>query len=171
MNLFELKLIKMKLILTHIFICNIAILHGQLDEGLPFYSTFNDQLLKAKLSFTDSKKNVENIYSLKSDEKSRVLILDYVEAHDQLLTICDAASKLLSIYVVVPKRQVNNELFKTLEQKITNNFIDIGNKLNELIDSFDFYIESEFYNYKKIEILKSKMLMTLNDIRSIIDQS
>ena len=93
----------MKFILALIFICNITSLQGQPDEALPFYNTFNDQLLKAKLSFADSKKNVENIYSLKSDEKSRVLILDYVEAHDQLLTICDAATKLLSIYVIVPK--------------------------------------------------------------------
>ena len=158
------KLIKMKFILALIFICNITKLHGQLDEGLSFYNTFNDQLLKAKLSFADSKKNVENIYSLKSDEKSRVLILDYVEAHDQLLTICDAASKLLSIYVVVPKRQINNELIKTLEKKITIYFIDISNDIEELIDSFDFYIESEFYNYKKIEMLRSKMLLTLNDV-------
>ena len=161
----------MKFILALIFICNIASLQVQLDEGLPFYNTFNDQLLKAKLSFADSKKNVENIYSLKSDEKSRVLILDYVEAHDQLLTICDAATKLLSIYVIVPKSEINNELIKTLEKKITIYFIDMRNVVEELIDSFDFYIESEFYNYKKIEILKSKMLMTLNDIRSIIDQS
>ena len=124
-----------------------------------------------KLSFADSKKDVENIYSLKSDEKSRVLILDYVEAHDQLLTICDAATKLLSIYVIVPKSEINNELINTLEKKITIYFIDISNDIEVLIDSFDFYIESEFYNYKKIEILKSKMLMTLNDIRSIIDQS
>ena len=159
------KLIKMKFILALIFICNITKLHWQLDEGLSFYNTFNDQLLKAKLSFADSKKNVENIYSLKSDEKSRVLILDYVEAHDQLLTICDAASKLLSIYVVVPKRQINNELIKTLEKKITIYFIDISNDIEELIDSFDFYIESEFYNYKKIEMLRSKMLLTLNDVR------
>ena len=165
------KLIKMKFILALIFICNIASLQVQLDEGLPFYNTFNDQLLKAKLSFADSKKNVENIYSLKSDEKSRVLILDYVEAHDQLLTICDAAAELLSIYVIVPKSEINNELINTLEKKITIYFIDIINDIEVLIDSFDFYIESEFYNYKKIEILKSKMLMTLNDIRSIIDQS
>ena len=161
----------MKFILALIFICNIASLQVQLDEGLPFYNTFNDQLLKAKLSFTDSKKNVENIYSLKSDEKSRVLILDYVEAHDQLLTICDTAAELLSIYVIVPKSEINNELINTLEKKITIYFIDIRNDIEVLIDSFDFYIESEFYNYKKIEILKSKMLMTLNDIRSIIDQS
>ena len=165
------KLIKMKLILALIFICNITKPHGQLDEGLSFYNTFNDQLLKAKLSFAYSKKNVENIYSLKSDEKSRVLILDYVEAHDQLLTICDAASKLLSIYVIVPKRQINNELIKTLEKKITIYFIDISNDIEELIDSFDFYIESEFYNYKKIEILKSRMLVNLNGIRLAIDQS
>ena len=159
------KLIKMKFILALIFICNIASLQVQLDEGLPFYNTFNDQLLKAKLSFADSKKNVENIYSLKSDEKSRVLILDYVEAHDQLLTICDAAAELLSIYVIVPKSEINNELINTLEKKITIYFIDIKNDIEVLIDSFDFYIESEFYNYKKIEILKSKMLFTLKDIR------
>ena len=165
------KLIKIKFILALIFICNIASLQVQLDEGLPFYNTFNDQLLKAKLSFADSKKNVENIYSLKSDEKSRVLILDYVEAHDQLLTICDAATELLSIYVIVPKSEINNQLIKTLEKKITIYFIDIRNDIEVLIDSFDFYIESEFYNYKKIEILKSKMLMTLNDISLIIDQS
>lgn len=163
------KLIKIKFILALIFICNIASLQVQLDEALPFYNTFNDQLLKAKLSFADSKKNVENIYSLKSDEKSRVLILDYVEAHDQLLTICDAAAELLSIYVIVPKSEINNQLIKTLEKKITIYFIDIRNDIEELIDSFDFYIESEFYNYKKIEILKSKMLMTLGEIRSIID--
>tara|TARA_B100002019_G_scaffold124282_1_gene107034 strand:- start:24 stop:524 length:501 start_codon:yes stop_codon:yes gene_type:complete len=165
------KLIKIKFTLTLILICNITILNGKLDEGFPFYKTFNDQLLKAKLSFADSKKNVENIYSLKSDEKSRVLILDYVEAHDQLLTICDAATKLLSIYVIVPKSEINNELIKTLEKKITIYFIDIRNDIEELIDSFDFYIKSEFYNYKKIEILKSKMLMTLSDLQSIINQS
>ncbi len=164
------QLIKMKFILALIFICNIASLQVQLNEGLPFYKTFNDQILKAKLSFADSKKDVENIYSLKSDEKSRVLILDYVEAHDQLLTICDAATKLLSIYVIVPKREINNELIKTLEKKITTYFIDIRNDIEELIDAFDFYIESEFYNYKKIEIQKSKMLLTLGEIRSIIDQ-
>ena len=163
------KLIKIKFTLTLILICNITILNGKLDEGFPFYKTFNDQLLKAKLSFADSKKNVENIYSLKSDEKSRVLILDYVEAHDQLLTICDAATKLLSIYVIVPKSEINNELIKTLEKKITIYFIDIRNDIEELIDSFDFYIKSEFYNYKKIEILKSKMLMTLSDVQSIIN--
>ena len=161
----------MKFILALIFICNIASLQGQLDEGLPFYNTFNDQLLNAKLSFADSKKDVENIYSLKSDEKSRVLILDYVEAHDQLLTICDAATKLLSIYVIVPKSEINNELIKTIEKKITTYFTDIRNDIEVLIDAFDFYIESEFYNYKKIEILKSKMLLTLGEIRSIIDQS
>ena len=161
----------MKFILALIFICNITSLQGQLDEGLPFYNTINDQILKAKLSFADSKKNVENIYSLKSDEKSRVLILDYVEAHDQLLTICDAATKLLSIYVIVPKSEINNELIKTLEKKITTYFTDIRNDIEVLIDAFDFYIESEFYNYKKIEILKSKMLLTLGEIRSIIDQS
>ena len=164
------KLIKMKFILALIFICNITSLQGQIDEALPFYKTFNDQLLKAKLSFADSKKDVENIYSLKSEEKSRVLILDYVEAHDQLLTICDAATKLLSIYVIVPKSEINNELIKTLEKKITTYFIDIRNDIEELIDAFDFYIESEFYNYKKIEIQKSKMLLTLGEIRSIIDQ-
>ena len=161
----------MKFILALIFICNITSLQGQLDEGLPFYNTFNGQLLNAKLSFADSKKDVENIYSLKSDEKSRVLILDYVEAHDQLLTICDAATKLLSIYVIVPKSEINNELIKTLEKKITTYFTDIRNDIEVLIDAFDFYIESEFYNYKKIEILKSKMLLTLGEIRSIIDQS
>ena len=161
----------MKFILALIFICNITSLQGQLDEGLPFYNTFNDQLLNAKLSFADSKKDIENIYSLKSDEKSRVLILDYVEAHDQLLTICDAATKLLSIYVIVPKSEINNELIKTLEKKITTYFTDIRNDIEVLIDAFDFYIESEFYNYKKIEILKSKMLLTLSEIRSIIDQS
>ena len=165
------KLIKIKFTLALIFICNITSLQGQPDEALPFYNTFNDQILKAKLSFADSKKDVENIYSLKSDEKSRVLILDYVEAHDQLLTICDAATKLLSIYVVVPKNEINNELIKTLEKKITIYFIDMRNDVEELIDSFDFYIESEFYNYKKIEILKSKMLMTLSDVQSIINQS
>ena len=161
----------MKFILALIFICNTTSLHGQLDEALPFYNTFNDQILKVKLSFADSKKNVENIYSLKSDEKSRVLILDYVEAHDQLLTICDAATKLLSIYVIVPKSEINNKLIKTLEKKITTYFTDIRNDIEMLIDAFDFYIESEFYNYKKIEILKSKMLLTLGEIRSIIDQS
>ena len=165
------KLIKMKFILALFFICNITSIQGQLDEDLPFYNTFNDQLLNAKLSFADSKKDVENIYSLKSDEKSRVLILDYVEAHDQLLTICDAATKLLSIYVIVPKSEINNELIKTLEKKITTYFIVIRNDIEVLIDAFDFYIESEFYNYKKIEILKSKMLLTLGEIRSIIDQS
>ena len=117
------KLIKMKFILALIFICNIASLQVQLDEGLPFYNTFNDQLLKAKLSFADSKKNVENIYSLKSDEKSRVLILDYVEAHDQLLTICDTAAELLSIYVIVPKSEINNELINTLEKKYDKEMI------------------------------------------------
>ena len=161
----------MKLLLALIFICNITSLHGQIDEVLPFYNTFNDQLFKAKLSFADSKKNVENIYSLKSDEKSRVLILDYVEAHDQLLTICDAATKLLSIYLIIPKREINNELIKTLESKITIYLIDISNDLEELIDSFNFYIESKFYNYKKIDILKSRMLLILNDIRATIDLS
>ena len=64
-----------------------------------------------------------------------------------------------------------NNLIKTLEKKITTYFTDIRNDIEVLIDAFDFYIESEFYNYKKIEILKSKMLLTLGEIRSIIDQS
>ena len=71
----------------------------------------------------------------------------------------------------MPKRQINNELIKTLEKKITIYFIDISNDIEELIDSFDFYIESEFYNYKKIDILKSRMLVNLNGIRLAIDQS
>ena len=86
-----------------------------------------------------------------------------------MLTICDAAAELLSIYVIVPKSEINNELINTLEKKITIYFINIRNDIEVLIDAFDFYIESEFYNYKNIEILKSKMLLTLGEIRSIID--
>ena len=104
---------------------------------------------------------------MKSEEKSRVLILDYVEAHDDLLIKCNSASTLLSIYSIIPKREINKELLKTLESKITNNFTDISNNLEDLIDSFDFYIDSEFYNYKKIDTLRSKMLLTLDEIRSI----
>ena len=66
------KLIKMKFRLALIFICNITSLQGQLDEGLPFYNTFNDQLLNAKLSFADSKKDVENIYDTISKKCSRI---------------------------------------------------------------------------------------------------
>ena len=86
-----------------------------------------------------------------------------------MLAICNAATKLLSIYAIVPKSEINNELIKTLEKKITTYFTDIRNDIEVLIDAFDFYIESEFYNYQKIEILKSKMLLTLGEIRSIID--
>ena len=64
------KLIKMKFILALIFICNITSLQGQLDEGLPFYNTFNDQLLNAKLSFADSKKDVESVYIVSGDDGS-----------------------------------------------------------------------------------------------------
>ena len=95
--------------------------------------------------------------------------MDYVEVHDQLLFTCNAVSELLDIYFITPKDEVNSELLKTIESKITIKFIDIIDNLDDLIDSYNFYIESEFYNYKKIEILKSKMIMTLSDIRSIID--
>ena len=161
----------MKILATFIILSNIAYTNVQSKNVQSFSDKFNHLLLEVKKSLINSREFVGDIYSLKSDEKSRVLILDYVDAYDQLLSLCNAASELISIYVAVPKREINNELLKTLEQKITNNFIDIHNNLEELIDSFDFYIESEFYNYKKIEILKSKMLMTLNDIRSIINQS
>ena len=40
---------------------------------------------KYKSSHLEFKDHVQNIFSLKSEEKSRVLILDYVEAHDDLL--------------------------------------------------------------------------------------
>ena len=150
---------------------NIANTNVQSKNFQSFSDKFNHLLLEVKKSLINSREFVGDIYSLKSDEKSRVLILDYVDAYDQLLSLCHAASELISIYVAVPKREVNNDLFKTLEQKIANNFIDIRNNLEELIDSFDFYIESEFYNYKKIEILKSKMLFTIKDILLITYQS
>ena len=127
----------------------------------------NNKLLKVSQSFTSSKNHVQNIFSLKSDEKSRVLILDYVEAHDELLIKCNSASTLLSIYSIIPNEEINKELIKTLESKITNNFTDISNNLEDLIDSFNFYIDSEFYNNKKIDTLRLKMLLILDEIRSI----
>ena len=160
------KLIKMKFILTLIFICNITCLQGQPDEALPFYNTFNDQLLKAKLSFADSKKDVENIYSLKSDEKSRVLILDYVEAHDQLLTIRDAATKLLSIYFIVPKSEINNELIKTLEKKIREfkNIIKVGR--THLQDATPLSLGQEFSGYcSQLENCISRIKEALKEMR------
>ena len=160
----------MKILVPFMILSNIAYTNVQSKNVQSFSDKFNHLLLEVKKSLINSREFVGDIYSLKSDEKSRVLILDYVDAYDQLLSLCNAASELISIYVAVPKREVNNELLKTLEQKITNNFIDIHNNLEEIIDSFDFYIESKFYNYKKIEILKSRMLLTLGEIRSIIDQ-
>ncbi len=161
----------MKILITFMILSNIANTNVQSKNFQSFSDKFNHLLLEVKKSLINSREFVGDIYSLKSDEKSRVLILDYVDAYDQLLSLCHAASELISIYVAVPKREVNNDLFKTLEQKIANNFIDIRNNLEELIDSFDFYIESEFYNYKKIEILKSKMLFTIKDILLITYQS
>ena len=161
----------MKILITFMILSNIANTNVQSKNFQSFSDKFNHLLLEVKKSLINSREFVGDIYSLKSDEKSRVLILDYVDAYDQLLSLCHAASELISIYVAVPKREVNNDLFKTLEQKIANNFIDIRNNLEELIDSFDFYIESEFSNYKKIEILKSKMLFTIKDILLITYQS
>ena len=74
---------------------------------------------------------------------------------------------MLSIYSIIPKEEINKELLKTLECKITNNFTDISNNLEDLIDSFNFYIDSEFYNHKKIDTLRLKMLLVLDEIHSI----
>ena len=138
-------------------------------DNLYFYNVLNNQLVKSTQTFTSSKRNVENIFSLKSEEKSRVLILDYVEVHDQLLFTCNAVSELLNIYFITPKVEINEELLKTIESKITIKFVDIINNLEDLIDSFNFYIDSEFYNYKRIEMIRSELFFTLNEIRSSIN--
>ena len=161
----------MRLLFATIILFNSSSLFAQFKNNLTFYDENNNKLLKASQSFASSKNHVQNIFSLKSDEKSRVLILDYIEAHDELLIKCNSASTLLSIYSIIPKSEINKELIKTLESKITIYLIDISNDLEELIDSFNFYIESKFYNYKKIDMLKSKMLLILNDIRATIDLS
>ena len=157
----------MRLLFVLIILLNTSSHFGQSKNNFTFYDEYNNKLLNVSQSFASSKDHVQNIFSLKSEEKSRVLILDYVEAHDDLLIKCNTASTLLSIYSIIPKREINKELLKTLESKITNNFTDISNNLEDLIDSFDFYIDSEFYNYKKIDTLRSKMLLTLDEIRSI----
>ena len=159
----------MRLLFVLIILSNTSSLIGQSKNNFTFYDEYNNKLLKVSQSFANSKNHVQNIFSLKSEEKSRVLILDYVEAHDELLIKCNSASTLLSIYSLIPKEEINKELLKTLESKITNNFTDISNNLEDLIDSFNFYIDNKFYNYKKIDILRSKMLVTLDEICSTID--
>tara|TARA_B100000401_G_C52645729_1_gene642976 strand:- start:313 stop:792 length:480 start_codon:yes stop_codon:yes gene_type:complete len=159
----------MRLLFVIFIVLNASSLFGQSKNNFTFYDEYNNKLLKVSQSFTSSKNHVQNIFNLKSEEKSRVLILDYVEAHDELLIKCNSASTLLSIYSIIPKREINKELLKTLESKITNNFTDISNNLEDLIDSFNFYIDNKFYNYKKIDILRSKMLVTLDEICSTID--
>ena len=157
----------MRLLFVLIILSNTTSLIGQSKNNFTFYDEYSNKLLKVSQSFVSSKDYVQNIFSLKSDEKSRVLILDYVEAHDELLIKCNSASTLLSIYSVIPKEEINKELLKTLESKITNNFTDISNNLEDLIDSFNFYIDSEFYNHKKIDMLRLKMLLILDEIHSI----
>ena len=157
----------MRLLFVLIILLNVSSLFGQSKNNFTFYDEYNNKLLKVSQSFVSSKDYVQNIFSLKSDEKSRVLILDYVEAHDDLLIKCNSASTLLSIYSIIPKREINKELLKTLESIITNNFTEISNNLEDLIDSFNFYIDSEFYNHKKINTLRLKMLLILDEIRSI----
>ena len=157
----------MRLFFVLIILLNISSLFGQSKNNFTFYDEYNNKLLKTSQSFASSKSHVQNIFSLKSEEKSRVLILDYVEAHDDLLIKCNSTSTLLSIYSIIPKSEINKELLKTLESKIINNFTDISNNLEDLIDSFNFYIDSEFYNYKKIDTLRSKMLLILDEISSI----
>jgi len=159
----------MRLLFVIFIVLNASSLFGQSKNNFTFYDEYNNKLLKVSQSFTSSKNHVQNIFNLKSEEKSRVLILDYVEAHDELLIKCNSASTLLSIYSIIPKSEINKELLKTLESKITNNFTDISNNLEDLIDSFNFYIDNKFYNYKKIDILRSKMLVTLDEICSTID--
>ena len=140
-------------------------------NNITFYEFSNDKLLKLQQNFINSKKSVQDIYSLKSDEKSRVLILDYVEFHDDLLSIFNSTFELLNIYTSIPKIKKNKKLLDVIKNKIALKFIDISIKLEELIDSFDFYIKNEMYNYKKINIIKSNMLLALNEIRIIIDDS
>ena len=147
----------MRLLFVLIILLNTSSLFGQSKNNFTFYDEYNNKLLNVSQSFASSKDHVQN----------RVLILDYVEAHDDLLIKCNSASTLLSIYSIIPKREINKELLKTLESKITNNFTDISNNLEDLIDSFNFYIDSEFYNHKKIGMLRLKMLLILDEIRLI----
>ena len=109
-------------------------------NNITFYEFSNDKLLKLQQNFINSKKSVQDIYSLKSDEKSRVLILDYVEFHDDLLSIFNSTFELLNIYTSIPKIKKNKKLIDVIKNKIALKFIDISIKLEELIDSFDFYI-------------------------------
>ena len=109
-------------------------------NNITFYEFSNDKLLKLQQNFINSKKSVQDIYSLKSDEKSRVLILDYVEFHDDLLSIFNSTFELLNIYTSIPKIKKNKKLLDVIKNKIALKFIDISIKLEELIDSFDFYI-------------------------------
>ena len=161
----------MNSISSFVFLFYAFIFFNQPLNKISFYDYSNDKLLKLQQYFISSKTTVQDIYSLKSDEKSRVLILDYVEAYDQLLSISNSVSELLNIYHVIPKIKINNELLKSIEKKITICLNDISNNLEVLIDSFDFYIKSEFYNYKEIMILKSRLILALNEIRVTIDQS
>lgn len=160
----------MKIFISFMIISNISNANVQSKNVQSFYAKFNNLLLEVKESLISSKEFVGDIYSLKSDEKSRVLILDYVEAYDQLLSICHDASELISIYEFIPLNNSNKELLDTVEKKIIFNFINLISKMDNIIDSFVFYIESKFHNYKKIETLKSNMLQILNEVRTTIDQ-
>ena len=97
----------MRLLFVLIILSNTSSLIGQSKNNFTFYDEYNNRLLKVLQSFTSSKNHVQNIFSLKSDEKSRVLILDYVEAHDELLIKCNSASTLLNIYSIIPKEEIN----------------------------------------------------------------
>ena len=77
----------MRLLFVLIILLNTSSLFGQSKNNFTFYDEYNNKLLKVSQSFASSKDYVQNIFSLKSEEKSRVLILDYVEAHDDLFLL------------------------------------------------------------------------------------
>ncbi|RPG67429.1 MAG: hypothetical protein CBC81_000640 [Flavobacteriaceae bacterium TMED121] len=97
------------------------------------------------------------MFQKKAESLAKILIIDYVQALDEISLKYLDVIELLNAYTLIPDLSQNKKIAKYIEERTMSKLIIINNDVNEVIDAFTFYIDEELFLYNTITTNK-KML-------------
>ena len=122
-----------------------------------YFNQYDDIIRRHIELLNDIRESVNDMFQKKAESLAKILIIDYVQALDEISLKYLDVIELLNAYTLIPDLSQNKKIAKYIEERTMSKLIIINNDVNEVIDAFTFYIDEELFLYNTITTNK-KML-------------
>tara|TARA_B100000965_G_scaffold346097_1_gene317242 strand:+ start:470 stop:1024 length:555 start_codon:yes stop_codon:yes gene_type:complete len=110
-----------------------------------YFNQYDDIIRKHIDLLNDIRGSVNDMFQKKAESLAKILIIDYVQALDEISLKYLDVMELLNAYGLIPDLSQNTKIAKYIEERTMSKLLIINNDVNELIDAFNFYINEELF--------------------------